>query len=279
MSGVYHFDHTRSETRPKSRKWKLAYEKISKPLYIQIQDYLTDLIVSGKILPEQRILSEREYSDDLGVSRMTVRKAITELVNDGLLERRHGSGTYVAKPKVTYRCDELLDYPLAMESRNISTTSQLLEFEEIVSSRILSKTLNLELGNPLFRVTLLRFANRVPIILERVFFPMQRFPDLQEWNLEKSSLMNLITEIYKYQIHLVTQTIDAISATNEVALQLRVEEGFPLLMLNKVIYDKNDRAPIVYKQDILRSDYTRIEVNNNMGGTAEFSSSVTKGGY
>lgn len=210
---------------------------------------------------------------------MTVRKAITELVNDGLLERRHGSGTYVAKPKVTYRCDELLDYPLAMETRNISTTSQLLEFEQIVSSRILSKILHLELGNPLFRVTLLRFANRVPIILERVFFPMERFHDLQEWNLEKSSLMNLMTEVYKYQIDEVTQTIDAISATNEVALQLRVEEGFPLLMLSKVIYDKNDRAPIVYKQDLLRSDYTRIEVNISIGGVPEISSSVTKGGY
>ncbi len=108
---------------------------------------------------------------------------------------------------------------------------------------------------------------------------MDRFPDLQEWNLEKSSLMNIITEAYHYQIHEVTQTIDAISATNEVALQLRVEEGFPLLMLNKVIYDNIDRAPIVYKQDILRSDYTRIEVNINMGGTTETSSSVTKGGY
>lgn len=108
---------------------------------------------------------------------------------------------------------------------------------------------------------------------------MERFHDLQEWNLEKSSLMNLMTEVYKYQIDEVTQTIDAISATNEVALQLRVEEGFPLLMLSKVIYDKNDRAPIVYKQDLLRSDYTRIEVNISMGGVPEISSSVTKGGY
>jgi DNA-binding GntR family transcriptional regulator len=67
----------------KSRKWLSMSEEINKPLYSRIQEYIAELILSGKLLPDSKIQSEREFSEDLGVSRMTVRKAITELVNEG----------------------------------------------------------------------------------------------------------------------------------------------------------------------------------------------------
>ncbi len=67
-------------------------EELNKPLYTRIQEYIAELILSGKLAPDAKIQSERDFSEDLGVSRMTVRRAITELVNEGLLERKHGSG-------------------------------------------------------------------------------------------------------------------------------------------------------------------------------------------
>lgn len=82
---------------------------IVKPLYAQIQEYIAERILSGQLTPESKIPSERDLSEELEVSRMTIRKAITELVNEGLLERRHGSGTYVAKPKITYESGELIN--------------------------------------------------------------------------------------------------------------------------------------------------------------------------
>jgi GntR family transcriptional regulator len=234
---------------------------ISKPLYTRIQEYITELVLNGKLKPEAKLQSEREFSDELGVSRMTVRKALTELVNDGLLERRHGSGTYVAKPKVTYESHEMLNYPQAMLTRNISTSSQLIEFEEIVASRRLSETLQIQIGDPIFRVIVLRLANRVPAVLERVFFPRALFPDLQEWDLEKSSLYDLLTTIYKITPERISQTVEAVSATDAVARQLRVEENSPLLMLTRVIYSKANGKPVVFAQDFLRSDYARIHTD------------------
>lgn len=218
-------------------------------------------MLTGKLKPEAKIQSEREFSDELGVSRMTVRKALTELVNEGLLERRHGSGTYVAKPKVTYESHEMVNYVQAMEARNISTSSQLLEFDEIVASRRLAETLQIEIGNPIFRVFVLRLANRVPVVLERVFFPRVRFPDLQEWDLEKSSIYDLLTSVYKTIPGRISQTVEAVSATDVVARQLRVEEGSPLLMLTRIIYSKESGKPVVFAQDFLRSDYARIHTD------------------
>jgi len=189
-------------------------DEINKPLYSRIQEHIAELILSGKLPPETKIQSEREFSEDLGVSRMTVRRALTELVNEGLLERRHGSGTYVSKPKVTYESAELVNYIEAMQQRNIATASQLLEFSEIVASRRLADLLKIEIGNPIYRVDILRFANRVPVILERVFFPCVRFVNLEEWDLEKSSIYDLLTSVYKIRLGQISQTVTGSSLTS-----------------------------------------------------------------
>jgi GntR family transcriptional regulator len=233
-------------------------EELSKPLYNQIQEYIAELILSGKLAPDTKIQSEREFSEDLGVSRMTVRRALTELVNEGLLERRHGSGTYVAQPKVTYEAREMVSYIQAMNERNIATTSQLLEFEIMAASRRLADLLGSQIGSPLYRVSVIRFANRVPVILERGFFPQSSWPNLEEWDLEKTSVYDLLTSLYHVTPSRISQTVEAVVATDTVAQQLRVDEGFPLLLLSRIIYSESADQPIVFSQDFLRSDYARV---------------------
>jgi GntR family transcriptional regulator len=238
--------------------------ELSKPLYVQIQEYIAELILSGKMLPDSKIPSERDFSQELEVSRMTVRRAITELVNEGLLERRHGSGTYVAKPRVTYEAHELIDYVQAMISRNLVTGSQLLEFGQIAASKRLSEHLQVEIGHKLYRVVILRFANRVPVILERAFFSSERFHDLEEYDLEKTPIYDLITAGYGAKPNRVSQTVEAVTASDIVAEQLRVEEGFPLVMVSRIVYDAQGQKPIQYSQDFLRSDYARIHLEINL---------------
>ncbi len=236
-------------------------EEINKPLYSRIQEYIAELILSGKLAPESKIQSEREFSEDLGVSRMTMRRAITELVNEGLLERKHGSGTYVAKPKVTYESREMVSYVHAMQQKNIATASQLLEFSEMAASRRLADLLEIEIGNPIYRVDILRFANRIPVILERGFIPCSSCPKLEEWDMEKSSVYDLLTSVYGIKPGRISQTVEAIAATDTVAQQLRVEAGFPLLMLSRIICSKDTEKPVIFSQDFLRSDYARIHTD------------------
>jgi len=239
-------------------------EDLNKPLYARIQEYIAELILSGKLAPDSKIHSERDFSDDLGVSRMTVRRAITELVNEGLLERKHGSGTYVAKPKITYESSELTNYMQAIRRRNIACASQLLEFDEVVASRRLAESLQIEIGNPIYRVAMLRFANRVPVILERVFIPCSYSPRLEEWDLEKSSLNDLLTDVYHIDLGQISQTVEAVVAVDTVAQQLRVDEGFPLLMLSRVMFEKGREKPVMFSQDFLRGDYARIHTDTQL---------------
>jgi GntR family transcriptional regulator len=237
----------------------VVQDGLNKPIYLQIQEYLAELILSGQMPPETKLPSERELSQSLDVSRMTVRRSITELVNEGLLERRHGSGTYVAKPRVTYNARDLFSYVQAMQSRGISTTSQLLEFSQAPASRRLADRLKVEIGDPLYLVILLRLANRIPFVVERSYFPASRLPNLEEYDLEKTSINDLISSGYGLTFGKVSQSIEAVAASETVAQQLRVDEGFPLLMISKTIRSKADGKPIEFAQDYLRSDYARIQ--------------------
>lgn len=241
-------------------------DNLNKPLYTRIQEYIAEKILTGKLKPESKIQSEREFSEDLGVSRMTVRKALTELVHEGLLERKHGSGTYVAKPKITYESVEMVNYIKAMQHRNIATSTQLLEFSEMVASLRLSETLEIEIGAPLYHVVLLRFANRVPVILERGYFPSAYCPKMEDWDLEKTSPFDLLTSVYGINLGRISQTVEAVAATDTVAQQLRVGEGVPLLMLSRVVFSRDTDKPVVFSQDFLRNDYARIHTDINMEG-------------
>jgi GntR family transcriptional regulator len=237
---------------------------LNKPIYVRIQEYIAELILSGKMVPDSKIPSERDFSEDLGVSRMTVRKAITELVSEGLLERRHGSGTYVARPRMTYASSELVSYTKAMKNHNLATASQLLEFGEVAASRRLAEQLELEIGQPIYRVVILRFANRVPVVLERGFFPCSRCPDLEEWDLEKTSIVDLLVQVYGAIPVRISQTVEAVSANETIARQLRVEGGTPLLMVTRVLFSAESGKPIEFSQDFLRGDFARIQMDNRL---------------
>jgi DNA-binding GntR family transcriptional regulator len=96
------------------------------------------------------------------------------------------------------------------------------------------------------------------VILERVFFPCARFPQLEEWDLEKSSIYDLITTVYNVKPGNISQTVEAVTATDTVAQKLRVEENFPLLMISRLIHQKDTNDPVVFSHDFMRSDYARI---------------------
>jgi GntR family transcriptional regulator len=235
-------------------------ETVHKPLYLQIQETLAERILSGKLSPESKLPSERDYSAELGVSRMTVRRSITELVNEGLLERRHGSGTYVAKPRVDYNASELISYTNAMQTRGIAVSSQLIEFSETAASRRMSERLAVSLGDPLYRVAILRLGNRIPFVLERALFPCERLPGLEEYDLEKNSIYTLLTNAYQVELGGFSQAVEAVAAGEEIAKQLRIEVGSPLLLVARTIFRKCDGKPVLTSQDFLRSDFARIHM-------------------
>ncbi len=105
---------------------------------------------------------------------------------------------------------------------------------------------------------MLYLANRVPVILERSFFPCERCPDLQDYDLEKTPVYDLLVQAYQIRVSHIDQSIESIVASEIAARQLRVEDGFPLLMITRAVFRQEDHRPVLYSQDLLRSDYARV---------------------
>ena len=229
---------------------------LHKPIYIHIQEYLAEMISSGELPPDTKLPSERELSRELDISRMTVRRAITELVNEGLLDRRHGAGTFVARQRLTYDMRKVTSFAQAIEAHGMKVATQLLEFDQVPAGRRLAARLAVDIGTDLYLVVRLRMANRVPILFERSFLPCARCPGLEEYDLEKTRIFDLLTQAYKFTITNVSQTIEAVPASDATAGQLRIEEGAPLLLISRILRNGN-RLPIMYSQDFLRADYVR----------------------
>lgn len=242
--------------------------ELAKPLYVRIHEFLAEKILRGTLPPGSRLPSERELSRDLDVSRMTARRAITELVDEGLLVRRHGSGTYVAAVKVTLTPVDLISYGRALQARGLKVTTQLLEFAQAPASRRLAEGLQVDLGQTLYRVVRLRLANRVPAIIEKSYLPASLVPRLEEYDLEKSSLFDLLKEAYGLTVTRADHVVEAVAAAPPVSDQLRVEEGAPLLTVSRTLFTDSGR-PVEYAQDFLVGDRARLQWTGSMTPTVQ----------
>lgn len=101
------------------------------PIYHQIEEQLKAMIDKGELQPDMLLPSEREYSETFGISRMTVRQALSNLVSQGYLYRQKGKGTFVSKQKIKQPLQGLTSFSEDMKSRGRKPSSKLLRFEII----------------------------------------------------------------------------------------------------------------------------------------------------
>src|SRR5438445_6493577 len=122
------------------------------PLYYQVQEILRTGIVQGRLKPGDRIPTEAELCAKHDVSRITVRQAVTALVNEGLLYRTRGRGTFVASPRVSHVVSELVSFTEEMTQRGLVATSRLLEVQVEEPSERFREPLGLGDGEKVIRI-------------------------------------------------------------------------------------------------------------------------------
>jgi GntR family transcriptional regulator len=225
-------------------------------LYVQVQDNLAKLITSGEWQPDTKIPSERALSRQIGVSRVTIRQAIQELENIGLLYRVHGKGTFVARPRIEIDAHGLISFTNSMLQRGIHPSARVLDFSRIPASRKVAQALNVEVAHQLYRVYRLRFANNLPLAIELSFFRCDRCPNLEDVDLATASIRRLF-EDNGIRLKRVYQILQAAIATKEEAKILEVEPGFPLMLIERRGYDTEGEA-VEFSKDLFRGDCSRF---------------------
>jgi GntR family transcriptional regulator len=213
----------------------LAYERISEDL--------TERIESGEMNPGERLPGEHDLAARYGVTRMTVRHALSSLVERGLIYRRHGVGTFVADPSRRRRSlNRLTSFTedMAVGSREVVTT--LLQKDVRVADADVAAALELSDGAEVIYIARLRTVNDCPSALQSSWVPYGRCPALARQDLIEQSLYKTLERACDVTLKYADQHIRAVAAGEEEASALEVEAGSPLLRTERITRDDRDVA-------------------------------------
>jgi GntR family transcriptional regulator len=212
------------------------------PLYHQAARALEEAIEDGRIPRGSKLESELDLAEQLGISRPTMRAAIKQLVDKGLLVRRRGIGTIVA-PRPVRRAVALTSLYDDLAEAGREPRTRVLAFEEVPCPPEIGEHLGLEPGTPVLRFDRLRLAGSDPIALMHNVVPADLLEIMKE-DLEQTGLYELFRKS-RITPHIATQQIGARKAGAEEAELLEIEPGDPVLTMTRITYDTNGR-PIEY---------------------------------
>ena len=212
---------------------------------------LIDQLQVGQAIP-----SERRLSSDLGISRLTVRAALDDLVRDGYLERRHGSGTFVSEPKIAQQLT-LTSFSEDMRRRGMVAGSRTIELRETHAGAAVGRALNVSPDSRVVLIRRLRLADREPMALETLHVPAAIVPGLTREQLEDSSFYELLEREYGVVIGTGMQSIEPTVTNEEESELLGVPLHSPAFLFERTSRTE-DGATVEFVRSLYRGDRYRL---------------------
>ncbi|MGM0217916.1 GntR family transcriptional regulator [Enterococcus sp. AZ126] len=210
----------------------------SLPVYIQIHDKIKNDIEHGVWKIGDRLPSERELSTQFNVSRMTLRQAIQTLADEGILERKIGSGTYVARKKVQEKMTGTTSFTDIMLSQNRVPSSRTVSYYVAKPSSSEMEKLNLKEHDQIVRMERVRFADDLPICFEVASVPYSLVDQYSKTEIT-NSFYKTLEEKGGNKIGRANQTVSAMLASEQIADYLKIKRGDAILRLRQISYFEN----------------------------------------
>ena len=237
---------------------KLTRGQGSEPLYLQIRDALRRDIQlyykSGDLLP-----SESELSSNYNVNRHTLRRAVDELVRDGVVTRHHGKGMFVQAPSIEYPIASRTRLTETLEAQGLTSTSRVVRSQLLKSKGRVAKALNLEEGTLVMFMEMVRDMDGVPFCISSHFLPTDRFPGLLD-RYTGGSLHALFEEVYGIQTSRKESMITAVIPEASDLDLLKIPKHQPVLRVKSLNVLKGTNEPLEYVVTRFRGDLAQIVV-------------------
>ena len=227
-----------------------------------VRSRLLELIEEGEV--GSAIPAERELAAELGVSRMTLRGVVGQLVAAGLLTRRQGSGTYVARPKIDQSLT-MTSFSRDMRQRGMVPGSRTLSFERTVAGARTGRWLDLSPQEPIVCARRLRLADAEPMSVETLHVPAVLVPGLTAEDLDAHSFYELLADRYGILLREGTQTIEPTVLDAEEAEVLEAPEHSPAFLFERVTRATDERA-VEYVRSLYRGDRYRLVTKLHVPG-------------
>ncbi len=226
------------------------------PLYFQVTAQLEAAIDAGDLAPGDRLPNEIELADTLGLSRPTMRRALEELVDKGLLVRKRGYGTEVASTQV-HRRVELTSLYDDLDAAGKKPTTEVLKLDPARVNATAAAAVGVAGSTPLVYVERLRYADGRPLALMHNWLPPS-YADLSTDELGRDGLYRILRS-RGVQPQVAKQRITAHAASQREARLLQLRRGQPLIAMQRTAYDADGQV-IEFGDHAYRADGYAIEV-------------------
>lgn len=230
------------------------------PLYIQVANWIRAKIITGEWPSGYKLDSEVDLAVGLNISRGTLRKALSLLIEDQLIDQTHGKGTFVASAileqnwayKLTTTSEEL-------NWKGIPFETKVLEFKQklISDERILS-ILQMRPDEEVVMLRRLRYISDIPVVLHETYFPAILYPGLLDIDFRTATMTGTIENTYNFNVNQADHTISAIYADRSVASLLNMNHGEPIIYDEHVLFDEKDQI-LEFTKGYFRGDRFRLK--------------------
>lgn len=231
----------------------------SVPLHSQIHQELRRRIASAELPSGAAFPSERELAENYGVSRMTVRQALKNLRQDGLIYYERGVGAFVSKRKLDVHTRNLNGFSEEMRRRGLTPSSKVLSITRKPAAAQTAASLGIAEADEVFYLERLRLADEMPMAFEQAFLPVTICPNLDDYNLEKLSLYEVLKTRFGIEIDRAEEVLEAACAARDEAKLLQIKANAPLLVVSRVVYTETNRAveavKTIYRADRYRATF------------------------
>src|SRR5258706_4131828 len=227
------------------------------PLYESVESALATGIADGTLPPETQLPPEEGLIERFKVSRTTVRKAIQNLIQRGLVEVRRGKGTLVTQPKITQELTELTGFVEDMQALGRSPTARLLDKRIVAADEAVARQLALAPGTLVFRLRRVRLADGVAMSFDETYLPRDIGGKVADNDLEAEPVFALLEEKYDTPLVEAEYKLEAAAADLVAAEALQVPTGSPVFLIERTSYTTGHQ-PVDYERLHYRGDLIRF---------------------
>jgi GntR family transcriptional regulator len=229
----------------------------SPPLYAHVESVLAGDIADGNLPPDTQLPPEEGLMERFKVSRTTVRKAIQNLAERGLVEVRRDKGTFVAQPRITQELTELTSFAEDMQVLGRNPTARLLDKRTLTADETVARHLALAPGTPVVRFRRVRLADGVAMSFDETYLPRDVGEKVAENDLDAEPIFALLEDKYDTPLVEAEYKLEAAAADPIAAEALQVPTGSPIFLIERTSYTTGNR-PVDYERLFYRGDLIRF---------------------
>jgi GntR family transcriptional regulator len=227
------------------------------PLYGKVEEVLASEIARGDLKPGDRLPSEEELLTRFGVSRITVRRSIQNLIQRGIVEIRRGRGTYVLAPRISQELTTLTGFVEDMDIHGRKASARVVSQEVVAANATVARQLGISKGVRVMRIERVRLADSVPMSFDETYLPLDIGKQIVSNNLRIKPIFTLLEEKYGIPLTDAEYKMEAAAASAHIAEALAVPEGSPVFRIERTSFAEGGR-PIDYEILSYRGDLIRF---------------------